>query len=126
MRCAARSRRTGSTRSATAGGERRERARAEQRHGLQECDQRAGNERGKSERNGHSPRRGPGAPAEYGGSVFKVAGNATERVGEEHEHVRKRVARNDEDEPAKRVDVEEVLVLRGACDPTVDLVEETA
>ena len=65
--------------------------------------------RGQRQRNGDAPRRHPHAAAENGGCVLEVAGNAVERVRDQHEHVRERVAGDDEDQPAERIDVEQRL-----------------
>ena len=82
-----------------AGRQREDRGRAEQRHRLQERDQRASEQRRQRERDGHAPRRGPGAAAEDRGGIFEIAGNAVERIGDQHEDIGKRVAGDDEDEP---------------------------
>src|SRR6266480_7538210 len=54
-----------------AGGDRQNRRRAEQRHRLQEGDDRAGKQRRQRQRNRDAPRRRPGASAENGGGVLE-------------------------------------------------------
>ena len=93
-------------------GKREDGGRAEQRHRLQEGDQRAGKQRRHGERNGDAARGGPGAAAEDGGSVLEIAGDAIERIGDQHEDVGKGVAGDHEDQPGQRVDVEQIFVLR--------------
>ena len=95
-----------------AGRQRQDRGRAEQRHRLQERDQRAGEQRRQRERHGDAPRRDPGAAAEDRGRVLQVARNAVERVRHQHEDIREGVAGDDEDQPGERVDVEQLLVRR--------------
>ena len=81
-----------------AGRQRQDRRRAEQRHRLQERDQRAGDQRRQRQRNGDAPRRGPGLAAEDRGGVLEIARHAVERVGDQHEHKGKGVAGDDEDD----------------------------
>ena len=100
--------------------------RSEQRHRLQEGDQRAGEQRRHGERDRHPARRGPGAAAEDRGGVLEVGRNAVERVGDEHEHVGEGVAGDDEDQAGQRVDVEQILVLLRAGDGAEGLVEQPA
>ena len=107
-----------------AGGQREDRGRAEQRHRLQERDQRAGEHRGQRQRNGNAPRRHPHAAAENGGRVLEVAGNAFERVRDQHEYVRERVAGDHEDQSGQRVDVEQRLRARIADGAAVKLVDQ--
>ena len=47
---------------------------------------------GKRQRNGDAPRGVPGLAAENGGGVFEIAGRAVERIGDQHEDIRERVA----------------------------------
>ena len=107
-----------------AGGQREDRGRAEQRHRLQERDQRAGQHRGQRQRNGDAPRRHPHAAAENGGRVLEIARNAVERVRDQHEHVRERVAGDHEDQPAERIDVEQRLGAWIADGAAIELVEQ--
>ena len=46
-------------------------------------------------------------PPSIDGGVLQIAGNAVERVGDQHEDVGERVAGDDEDQPRQRVDVEQ-------------------
>ena len=109
-----------------AGRDRQDGRRAEQRHRLQEGDERPGKQRRQGERDGDAPRRGPGAAAENGGCVFEVAGNAVKCVRDQHEDVRKRIGGDYEDHARERIDVEEVLVRGSAGRRPVDLVEQPA
>ena len=90
-----------------AGRQRQDRGRAEQRHRLQERDQRAGDQRRQRQGNRDAPRRGPGLAAENGGGVLQFARHVVERVGDQHEHERKGVAGDHEDDPGQRIDVEQ-------------------
>ena len=109
-----------------AGRQRQDRRRAEQRHRLQEGHQRAGGQRRQRQRDRHPPRRAPGAAAQHGGGVLEVAGDAVERVGDQHEHVREGVAGDDEDQAGECVDVEQHHVRAGAGGRAIELVEEAA
>ena len=109
-----------------AGGQCEDRGRAEQDHRLQKRDQRAGQKGRQRQRYRDAARSVPGACAEHGGGILEVAGDAVERVGDQHEHVRERVAGDHEDQPRQGVDVEQVLVLRRAGDDPVELVEKPA
>ena len=109
-----------------AGRQRQDRRRTEQSHRLQERDQGAGKQRRQHQRNGDAARGVPAAAAEDRRGVFQFAGRAVERVGDQHEDVRKRVARNNEDDAFKRIDVEDVRVLFGAGDGSIDLVQQAA
>jgi hypothetical protein len=107
-----------------AGRDRQDRGRAEQCHRLQERHQRAGEQRRQRERNGHLPRRHQRTTAEDRGCVLEVAGNAIERIRDQHEDVGKRVAGNDKDQPGQRVDVEQRIGLRIADDGAIELIEQ--
>src|ERR1700758_4753683 len=50
-----------------------------------------------------APRRGPGLAAQYRGGVLEFARHGVERIGDQHEHERKGVAGDDEDDPGHRV-----------------------
>ena len=107
-----------------AGRHRQDRGRAEQRHGLEERDQRAGQQRRQRQRNGDAPRGDPGAAAEDRGGVLELARRAVERIGDQHEHIGEGVAGDDEDQPGERIDVEQMLVRLRAGQRAVELVEQ--
>ena len=109
-----------------AGGQRQDRGRAEQRHRLQERDQRAGHQCRQRQRNRDPPRRGPGLAAENGGGVLQFARHGVERIGHQHEHERKGVAGDHEDDPGHRIDVEQMIVGIRAGQQSKQLVEQAA
>ena len=90
---------------------RQDRRRAEQRHRLQERHQRARQHRRQRQRDGDAARGVPGLAAENGGGVLEIAGRAVERIGDQHEDIRERVAADDEDEPGEAVDIEQMHIL---------------
>jgi hypothetical protein len=107
-----------------AGRQRQDRGRAEQRHRLQEGDQRACQQRRHDERNGDPTRGRPGAAAQDRGRVLEIARNAIKRIGNQHEDIRKRVAGDHEDQAGQRVDVEQVSIHLGAGDCAPRLVDQ--
>ncbi len=110
-----------------AGRQRQDRGRAEQRHGLQEGDQRARDQRRQRQRNRDAPRRGPGLAAENGGGVLELARHVVERVGDQHEHERKSVAGDHEDDPGQRIDVEDMRIRFGrTAQVAIELVQQPA
>ena len=44
--------------------------------------------------------------------ILQVARHAVERIGDQHEHIGKRVAGDDKDQPGQGVDIEQMFVLR--------------
>ncbi len=81
-----------------AGRQGEDRGRTEQRHRLQESDQRAGDKRRQRQRNGDAPCRGPGPCRREWRRRLRVPPACVERVGDQHEHERKRVTGDDEDD----------------------------
>ena len=108
------------------GRQRKNCGRAEQDHGLQECDQNAGEQRRQRERNRNAARGRPDAGTEHRRGIFQVARDAVERVCNQHEDVGERVAGDDEDEPRQGIDIEQVLVLRRPGDQPIELVQQPA
>ncbi len=78
------------------------------------------------QRNRDAPRRGPGPAAEDGGSVLQFARHVVERVRHQHEHERKGVAGDDENDPGHRIDVEQMLAGLDAGHEAIELVEQSA
>ena len=108
------------------GGQCQDRRRAEQRHGLQESNQRARDQCRQRQRDRNAPRGGPGATAEDGRSVLEIARDAIQGIRHQNEDVGEGVAGDDEDQARKRVDVEQPLVLPGPGHISISLIEQPA
>jgi hypothetical protein len=98
---------------------------AEQRHGLQERHQGAGDQRRQRQRNRHAPRRGPGLAAKDGGGVFQLAGHVVQRVGDQHKHEGEGVAGDHEDDPSQRIDVEQMFAGVESGQGAIQLIEQS-
>ena len=100
--------------------------RAEQRHRLQERNQRARQHRRQRQRDCDAPCCIPGFAAEDGRRVLKVARRAVKRIGDQHKHIRERVAADDKHQAGEAVDIEQMDVLLSTRNFAVKLIEQSA
>ena len=104
--------------------QRQDSGRTEQRHRLQEGNQRTRDEGRERQRNGDAPRRGPRLAAEDGGCILQLTRHVVERIGDQHKHEGKSVAGDHKDDPGERIDVEEMLAGILAGHEPIELVEQ--
>ena len=93
-----------------AGRHREDRRHAELCQRLDESDEPAGQQRRQYHRQRHPAQRVPAAAAKDRRGVLEIGRNVVERVGDQHEDIRKAVAGHREDDAVCGVDVEDMLV----------------